>query len=279
MNKAKFIAFFTVFGFLFSLVIGLFSSGVTVGWAFLRALLFGILFLGIGFVLSILYENFFKTDSFDENINVQNSESGLGQHIDLVTPDEPLQMDAEASKFYVGNKHQMLNTEDYYGNPEDKNIESEEELDSKEELVPKEKTAHEIIAEQNAQAISQNSVQQDFSKSESKSKAGSDSQGGFIPVALHENAQNFSSVEASSKSEYLKEKSSNANNSEDSSELDALPDLDELQDISGVSAEENLSENSTFEPSGKSSSADDIVQGNDVSLIAKALSTVLKRSE
>ena len=113
MNRTKFIAFFSVFGFLFSFLIGLFSR-VSVLWLFVRAVIFAVVFFLLAFALYSFYEKFINSDSVDDGFDSSLQSQNLAQKIDLVTPDEPLPVDNNASQFYVGNRHQMLNRDDYF---------------------------------------------------------------------------------------------------------------------------------------------------------------------
>ena len=287
MKKIKFVVAFSLIGFLFSLVIGLFSRGVGISWAFLRAFLFALLFAGVGFLLSVLFEKFVDSEVADEGLSPSSSE--MGQKVDLVTPDEPLSVDDNASSFSVGSKHQMLNNEDYYSPKDesgDSNIEENQNQSASEsnfstgqnENQAEQKTPQQIIAEQNAKALNQGSVQNisNFNQTEDV-KNQADAQSGFIPISLQENAQNISSVEAKPKSDYLKDLGESEVKTDDS-ELDALPDLQELQEISEETAGEQDQAGETFEEVAKSvKSTTNFNEGQDVSLIAKAISTVLTK--
>ncbi len=287
MKKIKFVVAFSLIGFLFSLVIGLYSRGVGTSWAFLRAFLFALLFAGLGFLLSVLFEKFVDSEVADEGLSPSSSE--MGQKVDLVTPDEPLSVDDNASSFSVGSKHQMLNNEDYYSPKDesgDSNIEENQNQSAPEsnfstgqnENQTEQKTPQQIIAEQNAKALNQGTVQNisNFNQTED-AKNQTDAQSGFIPISLQENAQNISSVEAKPKSDYLKD-SGESEVKTDDSELDALPDLQELQEISEETAGEQDQASETFEEVAKSvKSTTNFNEGQDVSLIAKAISTVLTK--
>lgn len=287
MNRTKFIAFFSVLGFLFSFVIGLFSR-VSILWLFVRALIFAVVFFILAFALYAFYEKFINTDSMDEGFDSSSQSQNLAQKIDLVTPDEPLPVDNNASQFYVGNRHQMLNREDYFASSQSNGSESpfenqeenpltgfeshsekpsDEEKHENESLQPQEKTVQniqEVISRQNAEAVSKGSESVLHAPKE-----------GFVPVSLQENAKNISSVEAASKSDYINE--GNKQSESTDSEIDSLPDLEELQSITGTVSDENDDASTSDFSSSKSSSSPEFTEGQDTALIAKAISTVLAR--
>lgn len=289
MNRTKFIAFFSVFGFLFSFVIGLFNlNRVGILWIFVRALIFAVVFFILAFALYGFYEKFINTDSMDEGFDSSVPTHNLAQKIDLVTPDEPLPVDNNASQFYVGNRHQMLNREDYFASSQSNGSESSfenqeenplsgfeshsekssnEENQENENLQPQENVVQniqEVISRQNAEAVSKGSESVLHAPKE-----------GFVPVSLQENAKNISSVEAASKSDYINE--GNKQGESTDSEIDSLPDLEELQSITGTVSDENDDSGTSDFSSSKSSSRAEITEGQDTALIAKAISTVLAR--
>lgn len=320
MKKLKVVIACSVFGFFFSLLIGCISPGVGIGWAFLRAFCIALVFGGIGFGLSFLLGNLMDVDSSDDiSVAGVTGTTSTGQNVNLVTPDDPIPVDNEASQFFVGDQHQMLAKDDYKKESEGDDVNTSSESENVFQAPPSgEPVSHqesssaaaELIARQNAQAIKSEqpgvsspsvsgnvyrggngqSVVDEFNISSQKLKTSEDKKedsSGFVPIALAENVSNISSVEAASKNDYIKEnnieKSSESSNSE---ELDALPDIQELEDITvetggtvessspgidGVGSE-------TFESGPVSSKkSENPVEGQDTAIIAKAISTLLAK--
>ena len=292
MNRTKFIAFFSVFGFLFSFLIGLFSR-VSVLWLFVRAVIFAVVFFLLAFALYSFYEKFINSDSVDDGFDSSLQSQNLAQKIDLVTPDEPLPVDNNASQFYVGNRHQMLNRDDYFASAQTNDSEDSVENADKNPLSDFEKLTNEtsneetlenanlkeergqniqeVISKQNAESVSKGTESILHAEKQKELKEG------FVPVSLQENAKNLSSVEASSKSDYINEGDKQLESTD--SEIDSLPDLEELQNITGtVSENTDDSGTSDFSSSKASSSSNpEFTEGQDTALIAKAISTVLAR--
>ena len=138
-----------------------------------------------------------------------------------------------------------------------------------------------VVSEKNVQASESESVK-------SGSAANSNGSDGFVPVSLGENLSNITSVEAKTESEVTKaerkaSETVSAPTSQDDGELDSLPDLEDLsvyqQSNSSVMDEDGIDEStdtSDMTPA-TSVSAEEVTSGQDVELMAKAISTLLKK--
>ena len=140
MKNIKSIAICAASGFILSLICGLFSKA-GFGHIFLTALIFGIVFGLLGFGISFLFDRFLSVeavqveaaDSSSGDINITSAPTGknLGQHVDIVIQDEPLEQSGNPNHYDVGENHQMLNESDY------NNSNSKTSDDSKETIIPK----------------------------------------------------------------------------------------------------------------------------------------------
>ena len=148
--------------------------------------------------------------------------------------------------------------------------------------------AKETAAAANTSVVSEKNVQASESDSvKSGAAANSNGSDGFVPVSLGENLSNITSVEAKTESEVTKaerkaSETVSAPISQDG-ELDSLPDLEDLsvyqQSNSSVMDEDGIDEStdtSDMTPA-TSVSAEEVTSGQDVELMAKAISTLLKK--
>ena len=145
MKNIKAIAICAASGFILSLICGFFSKA-GFGHIFLIALIFGIVFGLLGFGISILFEKFLtveeavveNTSSGNADILTSNSSNSknLGQHVDIVIQDEPLEPSGNPNRYDVGENHQMLNDSDYNSGNNTKAEGEKETIVPKDEFVP-----------------------------------------------------------------------------------------------------------------------------------------------
>ncbi|MBO4640687.1 MAG: hypothetical protein J5710_13120 [Treponema sp.] len=142
MKNIKSITICAASGFILSLVCGFFSKA-GFGHIFLIALIFGVVFGILAFGISFVFEKFLtvetvvaeQSDSANSAGFVTSSDKqNLGQHIDIVIQDEPLEQSGNPNHYDVGENHQMLNESDYNsGNSKDT---TQEVIVPKDEFVP-----------------------------------------------------------------------------------------------------------------------------------------------
>ena len=261
MKNVKFIAGFSIFGFLLSLISGLISHSSPAGVIFLHALIFALVFAFLAVGLQFVFEKVLDIDcQADQSAGTEAvSASGTGSEkhsVDFYVEDEELSDDDNDAQFFVGNNHQMLYEDDV--SPENKNPSAEQEGSS----------LQEEIARQNGDSA------------------------GFVPVSFVEKPDTLSGTEAKSMNEIKSnEKKSEMSDgfeaspaSDDNEPLDILPDLESISTsgISSVSVSENSEPDAdgAFNPSGHSGqekSADEIAEGQDAAVMAKAISTLLAK--
>ena len=143
MKNIKLVAICAASGFILSLICGFFSkSGF--GRILLVALICGIAFGVLGFGISFLFDKFLAVDGAVSEPSDSGTgdlsgaapvQKGLGQHVDIVIQDEPLEQSGNPNHYDVGENHQMLNESDYNGSDE-KAQGGEETVVPKNEFVP-----------------------------------------------------------------------------------------------------------------------------------------------
>ena len=284
MKNAKFITGFSIFGFLLS-IISSFGSHRSFGAKIFLAVVFAVIFALCAFFISFLYTNFLEGESnsgFGESSGaVQSGVSTASTHaVDITVQDEELPSEENENQFFVGSKHQMLNEGDMVSISENEN---------KTDAVDKIK-----MENQNSSAQPVNTPAANISDADTVSQNNSVSNNaGFVPVSLTENADNFSSIESKSADEVKHEEKIASMNSmpvmesadKNTGELDVLPDLEDISGIkasSGHSNESGMAEGSDFSEEknisgGSGASAEEVTQGKDAELMAKAISTLLAK--
>ena len=143
MKNIKAIAICAASGFVLSLICGFFSKA-GFGHIFLIALIFGIVFGLLGFGISFLFERFLAVEtvvadgtnntSADNLASLNSGNKNIGQHVDIVIQDEPLEQSGNPNHYDVGENHQMLNESDY--NNSQKAEDTAETIVPKNEFVP-----------------------------------------------------------------------------------------------------------------------------------------------
>lgn len=271
MKNIKFIAGFSCFGFLLSFISGFTSRGNNIGRITLHAVIFAVVFAGLAVLIGFVFGKFLSTEG---DVSYENS-SGEGNGTPVATPsshavdimvqDEELPQEENAPQFFVGSGHQMLSPDDV------KDV------------------SRETVAAANASAVSENNERNEVVKSEKTAAAvDNNSASGFVPVSLGENLSNITSVESKTEAEVMKAEtktsaSAPASVSEGEGELDSLPDLEDLagyqQSNSSMMEDEDIddaTDTSDITPT-TSVSAEEVTSGQDVELMAKAISTLLKK--
>lgn len=279
MKNLKFIAGFSIFGFLLSIFSSLKNASRSFGGRFFIALCFalgfGILAAAIMFVTQkfVLAENTADiSDSGNSSEkNPRNSVSG-SQPVDIVVQDEDLPSEDGGSQFYVGENHQMLNDEDLQDMKKDSELQGAESSGSSEQRQKKEA---ENISETAAQIKKENS---------------SSVNAGFVPLNFAENPSNISSVESKSVNDVKtspESEDSSASGENNSEALDVLPDLEALSEAtpaagsgsSGFSENSDFSENKNTVSASSGDSSTEKSSGQDAELMAKAISTLLSKDK
>ena len=245
MKNIKFVAICAACGFVLSLVCGFFSHS-SFGRILLIALIFGIIFGGISFGISIVYDKFLDIDGYsDMSASTQtDSTSGnktLGQHVDLIIQEEELEQSGNQNHYDVGENHQMLNESDY-------------KKGEKADVLNEDGSPH--IEEKNE----------------------------FVPIRNLETVTNFSSSESMTPKESDERREIIAEqNAKKGEDLDVLPDMSDLKIASDSSSpdtetvvfsdseEENFVHSATNYKSSESSAG----EIKDASLMAKAISSIL----
>ena len=279
MKNLKFIAGFSIFGFLLSIFSSLKNVSRSFGGRFFIALCFalgfGILAAAIMFVTQkfVLAEN--TADISDSGNssgkNPHNSVSG-SQPVDIVVQDEDLPSEDGGPQFYVGENHQMLNDEDLQ---DMKKVSEPEETESSGSSELRQKKEAENISETAAQIKKENS---------------SSVNAGFVPLNFAENPSNISSVESKSVNDVKsspESDDSSASDENNSETLDVLPDLEALSEAvpaagsesSGFSENSDFSENKNTVSASSGDSSKEKSSGQDAELMAKAISTLLSKDK
>ncbi len=141
MKNIKSVAICAAAGFVLSLISGFFSkSGI--GHILLLALIFALVFGLLGFGITFIFEKFLSvetatTETADNSAGfVPSSEKRtVGQNVDIVIQDEPLEPSSNPNRYDVGENHQMLNESDYNSSGASKEA-APEKIVPKDEFVP-----------------------------------------------------------------------------------------------------------------------------------------------
>lgn len=279
MKNLKFIAGFSIFGFLLSIFSSLKNVSRSFGGRFFIALCFalgfGILAAAIMFVTQkfVLAENTADiSDSGNSSGKNPNNSVSSSQPVDIVVQDEDLPSEDGGPQFYVGENHQMLNDEDLQ---DMKKVSEPEETEDSGSSELRQKKEAENISETAAQIKKENS---------------SSVNEGFVPLNFAENPSNISSVESKSVNDVKsspESDDSSASGENNSEALDVLPDLDALSeavpaagsDSSGFSENSDFSENKNTVPASSGDSSPEKSSGQDAELMAKAISTLLSKDK
>ncbi len=275
MKNLKFILGFSIFGFALSFFFGLFS-GAAFGRILLLAFIFALVFAVLGFAMQFLFQKVLNiSDSYADSSPVSENASrpySTGQNVDITIEDQDFPEGSDDSQFFVGTNHQMLNEEDMKGSAKA----SSSAIEGMPALEGSETDSFPGDAPEGGDAArkSEDSARQKILS------ANAESSSGFVPISFSETASNITGTESKTAREVgggNMESLSDGSIGEGSSaeELDTLPDL---EDITSAAPRPSGADDS-YIPSGQSSGRDasEITEGRDVSLMAKAISTLLAK--
>ncbi len=282
MKGLKFIIGFAVFGFLLSLFSGFAGVGNSFGRILCNALIFSLVFAVLAFLINFIANKFLVTDSdssgdLSQGTQYAPSAPSSAHSVDIVVQDEELPADENPSQFVVGPTRQMLAPGD---------VADVKKADSGSDTVSQMSSVSELSAAQSVE----NAVKAANVSGSASGIPSNNVNNGFVPVSLGETPMNVSSVEAKSQNDIIKEEKASAasqaaGEDADDGELDSLPDLEDLSGYtstqgsmssqSDVPAEEGYSESSSS--SAGSISAEEVTDGKDAELMAKAISTLLAK--
>ena len=255
MKDMKLVSGFAVFGFVLSFVSSLFSPHSSFIHKLLMALLFALVFGGLGFFIGLIFNKFLKDSDGDLGADLSSAvptpsaavSSGRGQLVDIVIQDEEISPGESDNRFAVGDNHHMLNDTDVSNTSK-----SEEPV-----RVVEEMPAHSPL-----QPVSEE-------KTVVKETPVSVQNSGFVPMSA------AALTKAQPASEPVK---SGGSTLDDSEGIDTLPDMNGFSFGSNESSSSNeddvYDDDSDFEPAGSSGTAE-VPEVKDAGLIAKAISSVL----
>lgn len=278
MKNVKVIAGFSVFGFLLSFLFGLFSRS---GFfrVLLSAFLFAVVFAAMGFIVQYVFKNVLDMGMDSEDAGISETPSSVGQHVDITVEEEDIPESGDDSHFMVGTNLQMLNESDYGSGgkevKEEPSINSSSAEGAKIEMKAEEKPSV-SDEKKNTEGDEKNSAR---SKIAFENEAGSSSSS-FVPVAL---AQAEQKTDVSVEPEMPPSVESGAETKAEpspSEELDTLPELEEITAFTPKISQESFEEKESEDSGGTSApklEASEIAEGKDVSLMAKAISTLLSK--
>lgn len=249
MRGLKVVIPFAACGFVLSFVAGLFSH-TSILSILLKALIFAILFGGLGFIIDLVYSKFlsegnsdFQGETSEGSSQSAVSSSNLGQKVDITIKDEELAPSESENHFVVGENHQMLNDSDV------KNTTKESAADSSQGFVPL----------RNFETV------KNFSGKEAQSPF---AQSGGESSAAEDNAASASAVAAPAQAESSKDDS-----------LDTLPDMEAFAFNNGDSDSDSegssTDSDSDYVSVSSGSKKHEEVEVKDAALMAKAISSVL----
>jgi len=238
VKQVRFIAGFALAGFLISFFFGFFSRG-GIGRMLLYAFIFSAVFAVVGFAVQFIGSTFLNIDA-SAGGEGEAPRGTTGNNVDIVVQDEELPTEEGSPEFYVGENHQMLNKDDYAGGEKEGRSAGSGAVD----------TIHAV----NGDVLSADRTEQ--------------SDDGFVPVQLHENARTISGKEAGVDSDdgfSLKDDT-----------LDDLPDLEDLAPSGEIV--EDTAFSAASDKTKKSDKASKYSE-KDTTLMAKAISTALAKDK
>ncbi len=262
----------------------------------MRACIFAAVFFGLAYGINYLYRIFLDDGQGSEAVvAVSAEEPAAGQNVDITIQDEDLPADKDASAFFVGNNHQMLNP----GDSTDDVVENRSvSLESAADAAPRAPMTEEAVGD-----ISGNSdveTLEPLTDAPSEKAAApvakvekplppqkepepeAEKPAAFVPMPLVQTASEV--LTASGGGEVSAPKSAN------DMELDVLPDLEEMADVPAA-AEVNVAspiiDDADFpvvdtEEAGvpvKKTGGKQFEGRQDVETMAKAISTLLKQEK
>ncbi len=262
MINLKFIGILAVFGFLLSFVLGLLGD-VSFGFVILRAVISALVSGGTAALVSFVFRKFLSENAAETQ--TVRSSATTGNLVDIRIDEEPLPDTENSPDFFVSQAYSTASNRFPYGQPNKVTAETETAAAPKasaaaEQPVPKgvpetPKTESPVIK---AGAVA------DKGSSEPKVEA-------FVPKPLV------------SKESPKPEKAEPAVSGKPSvvEELDSLSELPDIESMvsDSIGAGPDVIEDSSFASEGLVSgiSASDLTSGNDSTVIADAIRTLLKR--
>ena len=264
MKDMKLVSGFAVFGFVLSFVSSLFSPHSSFIHKLLMAMLFAVVFGGLGFVIKLIYNKFLNDTDNDLGGDFTSgaqpvmaaSAPSKGQFVDIVIQDEEIARGDSENRFVVGESHQMLNDTDVAASVSSSALNN----------VQSSQTSSKPQAEQSIPEMSvPNMVTEKPSKKEpvESSEPVKVQNSGFVPM----------SAAALTKAAPAE--------SHDSEGIDTLPDMNSFSfGSTETSSNEDdggsySDDDSDFEPSYSSGGSTEVPEIKDAGLIAKAISSVL----
>ena len=241
MRNVKFISVFAACGFILSFVFGFFSHSSFVS-ILLKALIFGVIFVGLGLLISFVFNKFLvDSDSLDlsneDGVELgsggsNDSSNYVGQKVDVVVKEEELTPSDSDNHFIVGDNHQMLKSTD----------------------------------------INEDSVNNDFEGDDASSSSN------YVPLRNAENSNNFSGVESVPPGETPSDSSEDSSSMDEN--LDTLPDMENF--VISSNNDSDGKEDESYSESGFASSTNTFKHSDapapemkDAGLYAQAISTIL----
>lgn len=261
------------------------------------ALIFGVVFAGLGFGISIVYEKFLSMDTNAASLDGDSvsGDSGAqassaprkGQAVDIVIRDEDLPSDENSNAFTIGSNRLLLNNEDLEKRGQGSNYASNGITvnDSQKAVNSLHENQNSVVEEvRNA-----NSAAIGSSDSSDRKPGESEPDKSFVPVRNLETLYNVSGKEAVKKDSVgntsnagATEERTSGNYSAADENLDTLPDMDNIDftdddGIAGNSAGGGEVIEASFSAASSVSDSGSGPEVKDASLIAKAISTVLAK--
>lgn len=116
MKNIKIVSIFAIVGFILSLFFGLFSGSGFLK-VLLTALISSIVFAVLGLALSFVFEKFLlvETSEYESQTSsapAENTQSNLGNNVDIVIEDQELERSDSSNRYTVGENYSMLNDTD-----------------------------------------------------------------------------------------------------------------------------------------------------------------------
>lgn len=248
MKGIKVMIFSAAAGFLLSFIFGLFSRTSIIS-VLLKAIIFAVVFGGLGFLINFLYEKFLSGDfvgEIESENNFRSNESQkTGQIVDITIQDEELDKGESENHFVVSNANTMLNDSD----------------------VEKKST------------LPQN--QKENKLSETKNQA---EDKGFVPLTNYETVNNVSEKEAISPKTEKSSSSSSSDNSSNGFNSEGIDTLPDIGDLAFETEEISESEDDDIDTDGEfvssvNKKSENVPEIKDAELIAKAISSVLSDAD
>lgn len=274
MINFKIVSISAISGFILSFLVALFS-GISFVIILLRALGFGLVFGSIAMLIQFLSAKFLSVDSSFKIQSAQpdskENEPHLGNKVNITIPAEDLSEDSDGPQFIINNDFKMIKDGDVenYAESKTSSVNEDEKVPSKDATSSDSETKIENIKAQNREAtnVSSNAEKENT---------------GFKPISLG-NVFNHLKKSDEGESENIESSSGDASSNE-SDELDELPDIEELTSSQRSSNGDSFIQNSDFAENGAVSASsshitDGLSGGKDTTLMAEAIRTILTKEK